>query len=83
MKLLALIEKYLALAVVGVHAANSVSGASNADKKTVVLSVITAAGDAVANASTDPKVQAASMVIDVVASVVNALTAKTAPVPAA
>jgi hypothetical protein len=83
MKFFATIEKYLALIMVGVHAANTVPLASNADKKSTVLAVVTAAGDAVAQASGDPKVQAVSMAIDVAASVINALTAKTATPPAA
>ena len=85
MKYLTIIEKYLTLVLVGVHAANTVPGASNADKKTVVLNTVTTVADAVSAASGNSEVQMVGAAIDVAASVVNALTAKSAvaPLPAA
>lgn len=79
----ATLEKYLLLVLAGVHAANTVPGASNGDKKSVVLNTVTSVADAVAAASGDPKVQTVSAIIDVAATVINTLITKTNPAPAA
>lgn len=75
--ILTFLEKYLPLAIAGVHAANTVPGATNGDKKSVVLSTITAVANGVAGASEDPQIQAVGAMIDVIATVVNTLTSKT------
>jgi hypothetical protein len=75
---LALLAKYLPMVLVGVHAAATVPAAANADKRSVVLAEVTGVSDAVAGASTDSTVQAVGVMIDVAASIINALTAKSA-----
>ena len=75
---LALLEKYLPLVIVGVHAAATVPNASNLDKKAVVLATITGVTDAVVGASADPTVQTVGTMIDIAASIINKLTTKTA-----
>lgn len=77
------IEKYLPLVLVGVHAANTVPAATNQDKKTTVWDTVTGVTDAVAAASGNPTIQAAGIMIDVAASIINKLTSKTTPAPAA
>ena len=75
--LLTFLEKYLPLVIAGVHAANTVPAASNSDKKSVVLSTVTGVADAVSQASGNPEIQSVGVLIDVAASVINALTTKT------
>ena len=73
----ALLEKYLPLVIVGVHAAATVPNATNEDKKAVVLATVTGITDAVAGASSEPLVQAVGLMIDIAASIINRLTTKT------
>jgi hypothetical protein len=81
--ILAKIEQYSTLIVLGVHAANSVPDASNADKKAVVLATVVATSDAIAASLHNPTASAIGIAVDVVASVVNALIVKSAATPAA
>jgi hypothetical protein len=74
----AMIEKYLLLVIAGVHAANTVQDAANADKKQVVFDTVTKVADAVSAASGNPTVAAVGAMIDVAATVINVLTTKTA-----
>lgn len=70
--------------LVGIQAASTVPGATNADKRAVVLSEVTGITDAVSQASGNPEVAAVGMMIDLGASVFNSLMAKqAAAVPAA
>jgi len=71
------IEKYLPLVLVGVHAANTVPAAANADKKASVLNTVTGITDAVAAASGNPTIQAVGVMIDIAAQVINSLSKKT------
>lgn len=75
---LSLIQKYMGAVIVGVHAAASVPGASNADKKTTVLDITVGVSDAIAQVSNNPEIAAVSTMIDFAAIIINQLTAKTA-----
>jgi len=77
------IEKYLGLAIIGVHAAASAPDATNPDKKASVLDAITAATGAVGNATDDPHIAEASAIIDLVAGIINSLAKKKAATVAA
>jgi hypothetical protein len=76
--LFAMFQKYLPLVLVGVHAAKTVSGASNSDKRAVVLAEIVGVSDSLSAESANPIVQSVGMMIDLTASIINSLTTKTA-----
>jgi hypothetical protein len=76
--ILGLLEKYLGLVIVGVTAAQTVPGATNANKKAVTLETIAAVAGAVGTASTNPEVAAVGVIIDIAATIINSLTTKTA-----
>lgn len=76
--LLSLVKQYMPLALIGVHAAASVPAASNTDKRTTVIGTIVGVTDAVAAASGDPMIEGVGLIVDLTATIINRLTAKTA-----
>ena len=72
LSILGYVQKYIGPVIVGVIAASH-TGATNAEKRSVVVQIATGV-DAAAAATDDPTIKAVGQMVDIAASVFNALT---------